>query len=375
MSGTFPAAKAPLGHGSHTLLVDSLEFLDAIEPAMADARDRVLVQTMTFEMDRVGARLWDAMARSPAAEKILCVDAFSTIKISDRFAFGPSFWAERGFRREVRRTRSMVRSRQSEGVRVVVTNPLGALWHRYPLRNHKKMVIADDAAFLGGVNFSEHNFRWRDLMLRATDPALVEALAQDFRLTVGGTNQAAVRELDNCRLYLLDGHNSRTAYHSLLDEITEARRSIDIISPYASNPLLSRLRRLSSRLSVRVIVPALNNKPLATRALVQAAAETDMEVLLYQPAMSHIKAALIDGERLVLGSYNFDFVGYELQQEVAISIADVALAKDFTERVLEPALSQCSPAPQRPRGRLNWAGWAMGIAEQYIKMLRRLIYR
>lgn len=65
--------------GPHSLLVDSGEFYAAIAPAILAARRRVYLQVMTFELDTVGARLWQLLARSPAACKILCVDAFSRI--------------------------------------------------------------------------------------------------------------------------------------------------------------------------------------------------------------------------------------------------------------------------------------------------------
>ena len=65
--------------GPHSLPVDSGEFYAAIAPAILAARRRVYLQVMTFELDRVGARLWQLLARSSTACKILCVDAFSRI--------------------------------------------------------------------------------------------------------------------------------------------------------------------------------------------------------------------------------------------------------------------------------------------------------
>ncbi len=357
------------------LLVGSAEFCAAIESAILSARRRALVQVMTFELDAAGARLWDTLKRSPAREKVLCVDAFSMVKLNDSMAYGLRYWADRDFRDEVRRTRSLLRAGHRDGVKVAVTNPVGALWQKYPLRNHKKLMVVDDRAFLGGINFSEHNFAWHDLMLQTANPPLVEALAQDIRLSVAGVNQTSEQTVGDARLYLLDGHNSREAYEGLFNEITAARRSVTVISPYLSNPLLSRLRGLSSRLRVRIISPARNNKPIMRRALTQAATGADMEVLLYQPQMSHLKAVVIDDEKLMLGSCNFDFVGYELQQEVVISTTNSALVREFRERVLEPTLAQCQPAAQGKAGRFRWSSWGMTAAELYIRALRRLSYR
>ena len=258
------------GAGPHSLLVDSGEFYAAIAPAILAARRRVYIQVMTFELDTVGARLWQLLARSPAACKILCVDAFSRIKISDRPAFGWRYWTSPSFRAEARRTRRLLRPGVRDGVRIVITNPLGAGWHKYPHRNHKKMMIVDDAAFLGGINFSDHNFAWHDLMLRTTDPTLVSALAADFQITITGRSQNAIIPTPaDTRLYLLNGRHSRPAYERLFAEITSARASVIVLSPYLTNPLLSRLRALPPSVRVRIITPgAQQQAPAAPRPAV-----------------------------------------------------------------------------------------------------------
>lgn len=369
-----PPALPCSGGGEYSLLVNSGEFYAAIEPAILAARDRALIQVMTFELDAAGGRLWDALARSPAREKILCVDAFSTATVSDSPAYGLRYFTDADFRREVTDTRRLLRSGTRDGVQVFVTNPLGALCHRFPMRNHKKMMIVDDTAFLGGINFSDHNFAWHDLMVRTAAPSVVSALAEDFKLTLSGVNQAATHDFGAARLYLLDGHNSRSDYETLFAEITAARKSIDIISPYLYNPLLARLRRLSPEVKVRIINSTRNNKPYLRRALLRTAADANagMEVLLYQPGMSHLKAALIDDQRLILGSYNFDFVGYQLQQEVALSTANAALVNDFRRRVLEPTLSRSIPAPPQAAGPFRWSVWLMDAAEKGVQALRRV---
>ena len=51
---------------------------------------------------------------------------------------------------------------------------------------------------------------------------------------------------------------------------------------------------------------------------------------------------------LIIDSYNFDFVGSELQQEVDLSADDPSLIHDFQTRILQPALSHSSPIPPPP---------------------------
>ena len=350
------------------MLVDSEEFCASIETTVLQARRRVLIQVMTFEMDSVGRRFWDALTRSPAREKILCVDAFSRAKISDNLVFGRRFLTDSGFRREVRDTRKLLRNQERDGVRIVVTNPMGVLGQKYPLRNHKKMMVVDDTAFLGGINFSEHNFSWHDLMLQTKCPPLVESLAADFHQTIAGVNQSSTQEIPFGRLYYLDGRRTQSGFEQLFDEITAARKSIDVISPYVSSPLLERLAGMDESVRVRIINPAGNNKPIMQQALFKTAAGSQLEIRLYEPKMSHLKAILIDDNKLILGSYNFDFVGYEVQQEVVLSTAEPGLVHEFRERVLTPDLNASTPAFAKSVRFHHRGGFALGLAKISVRL-------
>ena len=327
---------------------------------------------MTFEMDSVGRRFWDLLARSPAEEKILCVDAFSTVKISDDLVFSPRFLLDQKFRREVRDTRSLLRVAERDGVRIVVTNPMGCLWRKFPFRNHKKMMVVDDQAFLGGINLSEHNFQWHDLMMRTGCPTLVGALAQDFYDTLYRVNSSRVVLTPLGKLYFLDGRRSRAEYEEIFATIEQARKSVDVITPYVSEPLLGRLAQLPASVRVRVINPARNNKVIMQQELFRAASGSNLEVFLYQPEMCHVKAILIDGRQLILGSCNFDFVAYDLQQEVVLCTDNPALVEQCHDRVLTPMLAQSVPAQSAPARWYHRAGLVVPLSRWYVSLISRL---
>lgn len=355
-----------------SLLVNSSEFVTAVEPVIRRARRRVLFQVMTFELDPVGRHFWDLLVRSPAEEKVLCADAFSTVKISDDLIFSPRFLSDPEFRREVRDTRRLLRLAERAGVRIVVTNPMGCLWRKFPFRNHKKMMVVDDQAFLGGINLSEHNFQWHDLMMRTGCPTLVEALAQDFYDTLCGVNASRVVLTPLGRLYFLDGRSSRAEYEELFATIEQAQKSVDVITPYVSEPLLGRLAQLPASVRIRVINPARNNKAILQQELFRAAAGSNLEVFLYQPEMCHVKAVLIDGTQLMLGSCNFDFVAYDLQQEVVLCTDDSALVEQFRDRVLAPMLVESVPAESAPARLYHRAGFVVPLSRWYVSLLSRL---
>ena len=354
------------------LLVNAPEFVAEVEPAILEARRRVLLQVMTFDLDSVGRYFWDLLVRSPAQEKILCVDAFSTAKISDDLVFSPRFLLDPRFRREVRDTRRLLRLSERDGVRIVVTNPMGIFWRKFPFRNHKKMMVVDDQGFLGGINLSEHNFRWHDLMMRTDCPSLVDALVQDFYDTLCGINASRVAPTPLGDLYLLDGRRSRAEYEQLFAAIGRAEESVDVITPYISDPLLGRLAQLPASVRVRVINPARNNKAILQQALFRATAGSNLEVLLYQPEMCHVKAVLIDGAQLILGSCNFDFVAYDLQQEVVLRTDDRALVEQFQDRVLAPMLAESVPARSAPARLYHRGGFVVRLSQWYVSLLSRL---
>ena len=60
--------------------------------------------------------------------------------------------------------------------------------------------------------------------------------------------------------------------------------------------------------------------------------------------MSHLKAMLIDGETLIAGSSNFDYLSYRIHQELLAVITEPELVADFIRRVMA---SRYGERPQR----------------------------
>ena len=50
--------------------------------------------------------------------------------------------------------------------------------------------------------------------------------------------------------------------------------------------------------------------------------------------MSHMKAILVDDEKLIFGSSNYDLVSYYFEQEVVFMSEDKALIDEFRKKVL-----------------------------------------
>jgi len=230
--------------------------------------------------------------------------------------------------------------------------PMGLLFRRLPARDHKKIVLIDDRiAYIGGINFSDHNFAWHDLMLRIEEPRLARFLEEDFLVTWSGSDRAGSLKLPGFELHALDGKGNRAVFAGVLDLLDGAREEIFLECPYVTPPFSQRLEAAARR-GVRVVVvtPERHNWPLVRDALLCQAARSPLEVRLYPDRMTHVKALLVDGRRLVLGSANYDVWSYRWQKEYLAVITDPAVVEAFRTRVAAPDQARSVPAVGPSRG-------------------------
>jgi cardiolipin synthase len=318
------------------LLAGSQAFWSRAAEDIGRARSRLLVQAMTFEGDEAGLAVATAIRASRARDRRILVDDFTRHVISDRFVLSPSYLLDRSFRAEIASTRAMFRAFVRDGIGVRTTNPIGFNPLRYGLRNHKKLIVADDVSYLGGINFSDHNFAWHDMMIRIEGAGPATFLAGDFQAAWDSRPAFAHADFGPLRLYALDGRTNRLGLRDLFGAIRGAERRIEIVTPYLSFPFDAALARAVERgVAVELITPLANNKPLVRDYALAAAARGGISVRLL-PWMSHLKGMLIDERLLVAGSINFDFPSYHSMEEHVALIDDPALAADFRARVLAP---------------------------------------
>jgi cardiolipin synthase len=336
------------------LLVGADAFWRRAAQDFAAAQRRLLVQAMTFEGDSAGLGVAAAIADSGAADRRVLVDAYSRHVISDRITHGPASWFDKDFRTEIHATHDMFRHLSTSGVGVRVTNPVGPLFVRYPARNHKKLIVADDVAYLGGINFSDHNFAWHDFMLRLEGAEAADALATDFAATWSGAPRAQAWDLPGLRLHSLDGRNNAVGFRPVMDLIAGALRSVTVISPYLTFPFTDALAAAQARgAAVTLITPLSNNKPMVRDYLLLSAQRAGFQVRL-MPHMTHLKGMVIDDQHLIVGSSNFDFVSLAAEEELVAVISDPAVIAAFNNLVVAPALAEALPhgahTPSVPAG-------------------------
>jgi cardiolipin synthase len=179
------------------LLVNYNEFWKRLSEDLASAQRSVFVQTFAFEGDAVGKQLSAALLSSVAKDKRVLADSFTRMVLSDRFRYSPANFFDEEMRHEARETAAMMSELRGAGVEIRFTNPYGLSPRRILSRNHKKLIVLDDqTAYIGGINFSEHNASWHDMMLRIEDETVARFLREDFLTTWDGRDRVAQRQFD-----------------------------------------------------------------------------------------------------------------------------------------------------------------------------------
>ena len=325
------------------VLVDSEAVWASVKADLAAARDHAFIQTYSFEGDGVGMALSDALLDARAPDRRLLVDSYTRANQNDRWIALPGTLFDPAFRAEVRNTGRLVRLLRAEGVGVRFGRPFGILGQRFLNRDHKKLILFDDrVSYIGGINFSEHNFEWHDLMVRVENAEVARFLRRDFESSWDGRSRHARASFAEAGLdlHLLPGKGNRAAYRELLGLIDGAGRSIDVISPYLSPPFTDHLAAAAARgVRVRIVTPRSNNKAYLQKYLLAMSGRAGFDVRLFEGGMIHMKCMLIDDATLVTGSSNFDLMSYNgFLAEVIAVFRSPEVVGAFRRRVLEPDL-------------------------------------
>jgi len=348
------------------VLVNFDDFWSRLQSDMATARTSIRLQTFALEGDSVGQKLSTALLSSSAPDKRILADSFTRVVLSDRFRYAPANWFAADLNHEARETSAMTGRLKAAGVQIKFTNPYGLSPRKLLARNHKKLALIDDrVAYFGGINFSEHNAAWHDMMFRIEDAQVATFLNRDFLCTWSGQDCAVREQFDGIDIFTLNGRTNRDGFEHVLKLIDAARETIFVESPYITFPFYERLRNASHRgVTVRIVTPEQNNWRFFSNYARLESARSTIDLRLLQGGMSHLKAMLIDDRYLVAGSSNFDYFSYRIHQELLAVITAPALIAAFRERVMIPDLARAESTEchASPISKL-WLNWKMKLLD------------
>lgn len=265
----------------------------------------------------------------------------------------------------------------------------------YNARDHRKIMIVDSVvAFAGGhcitdawggnAQDRDHN---RDMSVRMRGPIVGEvqgAFAENWtevtgRVLAGEKYFPKIEDAGDVRAHLAYVNTVRrvSAVKTLhVLAIAGAKRTLTIQNPYFiadDGSKLALIRAVERGVRVRVMTPTLaatdNGLPYrAMRYDLASLLNAGVEVYGYEKTLLHQKVLTVDGHWSLIGSTNFDFRSFEINDEVSVSVFDEAFAAQL-EACFENDLAFCSPITcdeieargwvDRVKDRLAW-----GVREQ-----------
>jgi cardiolipin synthase A/B len=235
---------------------------------------------------------------------------------------------------------------------------------RYLIRNHQKLVIADERqAIIGGANIEDSYLDdsdpkcWRDLMLRIEGPAAVPVSRYFDSVylwtTTKGAKLRTLRRMvvrhsqsEGALQWKFSGPLTRkNSWAVLARELTSAKR-LDLIEAYFAPPwgLLRRLGRAAQRGQVRVITAARsdNNATIAAaRHTYSRLLRRGVKMYEYQRRKLHTKLGIVD-DVVHAGSGNLDFRSLYINLEIMLRIEHAGFAADM-RRYFERELGDSEP--------------------------------
>ena len=232
-------------------------------------------------------------------------------------------------------------------------------FHRLNNRTHRELLVIDGrVAFTGGAGVADQWLRphrrratWRDTMARIEGPIVAElqgVFAENWLeccgeiLTsprhwpplhsAGRTEAMLVKSSPSDRATA-----SRVVFQMLIEG---AVSNIDIHTPYflPDRALRRALIRAASRgVRVRVIVPGKYADQrlvrLASRRMYRELLQGGIRLYEYRPAMTHVKALMVDDAWAVIGTTNVDNRSFEHNDEINVAFREAAvtgrLRRDF----------------------------------------------
>ncbi|WP_336987351.1 phosphatidylserine/phosphatidylglycerophosphate/cardiolipin synthase family protein [Altererythrobacter aquiaggeris] len=336
--------------------------LDRLITLIADAQSTLKVCFYIFAEDNAGQQVRDALiaAAERGVDVTLVLDGFGA-------GAGDEFFAPLS----------------DAGGRYCKFSPRWS--QRYLIRNHQKMVIADDRiAMFGGFNVADDYFAapdvngWHDLGLTLEGDAvagLVDWFDKIERWTADPkANWRAMRTMvrnwdggTGAVRWLIGGPTRGWSSWAKCvgSDLVKGKRLDMMMAYFSPSPsLLRRIGRIAKTGEARLIMAGKSDNGAtigATRALYFYLLRKKAEIYEFQPCKLHAKLIVLD-DTVYVGSANFDMRSLFLNLELVLRIEDAALAETmraYIDRHI-PASEAITHAVHRRNATLvNRVKWAV----------------
>lgn len=324
------------------LLVDGAETYEALLGDIAKATRYVHLEYYTFEADRTGTMLRDALVeRAGAGIKVrLLVDAMGSAKTPRRFfqplvdAGGEFCWFH--------------------------PSRFGRIWTRSwaNLRSHRKIAIIDGLiGYTGGINITDAENdalrvdAYHDLHMRMRGDALRllhSVFVEDWMYASRSHEIASEIEQEpadapgpiSAQVVASGPDGDWESIHRLMvGAIQAASQRVWLVTPYfvpGQAAMMALTSAALAGLDVRLVIPKRSDSALVTlaaRSFFDELLRAGIKVYEYGPRMLHTKALLVDDDIAIIGTANFDNRSFRLNFEVAVLFRSEDIASRLEARI------------------------------------------
>ncbi len=330
-------------------LVDGPDRLQAVLAAIHGAQHSLKLLYYMFRADKSGTEVMDALiaAQRRGVEVSLIIDSFGSADTPEWF---------------------FAQFEQAGGD----YHAFSAKWRAtYLIRNHQKLLIADDALVItGGFNIGDDYFGpvddprcWYDLGLRLTGPAVAPAVDYYTKLhswvhnpernwkslrflihTWDRINPLAARkrmayssesaQQGPLRWYVGGPTRRLNPWAKAIKADLDQGQQLDMVSAYFApgQGMLRRIARMAqARKGATLILPSKSDNGAtigAARILYGYLLKRDVKIYEFVPTKLHMKLIVIDNITWI-GSANFDMRSLFINMELMLRIDDPALAEEM----------------------------------------------
>ena len=325
------------------LMVDGETFFPVMLEEMSRARHSLLLEFYLVASGSVANRFMEEMIAAVRRGVMvrLIIDGFGALKFSQHDR----------------------KRLQSEGVQIVVYNPLHATkLTRNFARDHRKLLVVDQqVAFIGGTGLSDVYWRseekgspWHELMCRVEGPVVGDLVKVYNALWQRCTHQklpsapAGAQAAGDTRIRVttVQGMYQQDIKASFLHRVNAAQDRVWMMTAYflPSLSVRSALRRAARRgVDVRLIIAGpYTDQPWvfhASKRYYRALLKAGVRIYEYQPRFLHAKAAVVDDWTSV-GSCNLDHWNLRWNLEANIEVKDAEFVTQVGQ-VLKDDMYHC----------------------------------
>lgn len=359
------------------LLINGEDYFPSLFEAVGEAQEEILLETFIIFEDEVGLQLQEVLmaAARRGVQVDMIVDGYGTAELS----------------------RDYIARLNEAGVNVHLFDPrprLMGMRTNLFRRLHRKIVVIDQqVAFIGGINYGEDHLAGRGGMakqdyavklqgpvvedLRAASHALLnqtevevpgrrERCARHRSLAAAATGSAADDGTDasvaaSVRLVLRDNDEATNHIETqYLRAIRGAQRRLVIANAYffPGYRMLRELRNAARRgVKVELILQGLPDMPVVrqcSRLLYDYLLREGVEIHEYCQRPLHGKVALMDEEWATVGSSNLDPLSLSLNLEGNVMIRDRAFNQHLYEHLHSLAGGECKRITRQYARRGYW---------------------